>query len=316
MRVLIQGAGALGSLLGYHLAEAGHEVTLGLRRRPDGWPRQGGSPALSLFSPDSKSKKTVPVRLTWPEKRGSPADLLLLTTKAHDAEEAARRAEHLLPPEGAAVLLSNGLGLEPAVSARLPGRLFLRGLAYCGALLEFPGGVRDTGGGRIVFGLWENEDRAASDAGGRLESILRTFREAGIPAEAAPRLDRALWEKAMANLAINPLGALARVRNGVVGTDPHLSAAGKKVLEEARAVAAAEGVYIGREESEEIFRSTAAATAENENSMLRDLLSGKRTEIDHLNGAVAQRAEARGIAAPLNSALAAWVRSYHPRARP
>ena len=38
MRVLIQGAGALGSLLGYHLAEAGHEVTLGLRRRPDGWP--------------------------------------------------------------------------------------------------------------------------------------------------------------------------------------------------------------------------------------------------------------------------------------
>ena len=120
----------------------------------------------------------------------------------------------------------------------------------------------------------------------------------------------------MANLAINPLGALARVRNGVVGTDPHLSAAGKKVLEEARAVAAAEGVYIGREESEEIFRSTAAATAENENSMLRDLLSGKRTEIDHLNGAVAQRAEARSIPAPLNSALSAWVRSYHPGARP
>ena len=212
-------------------------------------------------------------------------------------------------------MLSNGLGLERAVSARLSGRLFLRGLAYCGALLESPGGVRDTGAGRIVFGLWENEGQAASDAGGRLESILRTFREAGIAAEAAPRLDLALWEKAMANLAINPLGALARVRNGVVGTDPRLSALGKKVLEEARPVAAAEGVSIGREEAEEIFRSTAAATAENENSMLRDLLSGKQTEIDHLNGAVARRAKERGMAAPLNSALAAWVRSYHPGAR-
>ncbi len=316
MRVLIQGAGALGSLLGYHLAEAGHEVTLGLRRRPDAWPRQDGSPALSLFSPNSKNKKTVPIRLTWPERRDTPADLLLLTTKAQDAEEAARRAEPLLLPEGAAVLLSNGLGLERTVSTRLSGRLFLRGLAYCGALLESPGGVRDTGAGRIVFGLWENEGQAASDAGGRLESILRTFREAGIPAEAAPRLDLALWEKAMANLAINPLGALARVRNGVVGTDPRLSALGKKVLEEARAVAAAEGVSIGREEAEEIFRSTASATAGNENSMLRDLLSGKRTEIDHLNGAVARRAKERGIAAPLNSALAAWVRSYHPGARP
>ncbi len=315
MRVLIQGAGALGSLLGYHLAEAGHEVTLGLRRRPDAWPRQDGSPVLSLFSPNSKNKKTVPIRLTWPERRDTPADLLLLTTKAQDAEEAARRAEPLLLPEGAAVLLSNGLGLERAVSARLSGRLFLRGLAYCGALLESPGGVRDTGAGRIVFGLWENEGQAASDAGGRLESILRTFREAGIAAEAAPRLDLALWGKAMANLAINPLGALARVRNGVVGTDPRLSALGKKILEEARAVAASEGVSIGREEAEEIFRSTAAATAENENSMLRDLLSGKRTEIDHLNGAVARRAKERGMAAPLNSALAAWVRSYHPGAR-
>ncbi|MFQ5912520.1 MAG: ketopantoate reductase family protein [Nitrospinota bacterium] len=308
MRILVQGAGALGCLLGFHLAAAGHEVTLGFRREPERWPRREGSPILSLVSKTPDAARSVPIRLAWPGREIAAADLLLLTTKAQDAEEAAGGAEGSLVRGGAALLLSNGLGLEPAVSAHFSSSLFLRGIAYCGALLDSPGVVRCTGEGKIVVGLWE--DRDAGDA--RLGSVVNTFCEAGIPAEAAADLHRALWEKAMANLAINPLGALARVRNGAVGADPRLLGIAREVLREACAIAALEGIQIDPEEAQEFFQTTAAATAENENSMLRDVLTGKWTEIDYLNGYIARRGKERGVAVPVNSALAAWVKAYHP----
>lgn len=312
MRILIQGAGALGSLLGFHLAAAGHEVTLGFRRRPEGWPRQNGSPILSLVSIVSEAERKVPVRLTWPGERFPPIDLLLLTTKAQDAEEAARRVKDSLVREGVAVLLSNGLGLEPALSAQFSPYLFLRGLAYCGALLDSPGVVRCTGEGKIVLGLWGNQDNEGSNGNARLQSIVKAFCDAGLSAEVAADMRRAVWEKAMANLAINPLGALARVRNGVVGTDPRLRAAAREVLREACIVAASEGVTIDPDEAEETFVTAAAATAQNENSMLQDVLTGRRTEIDYLNGYVERRGKEVSVPVPANSALAALIKACHP----
>lgn len=306
----MQGAGAVGRLVGFYLARAGHPVTLGFRRRPDAWPHRDGSPVLSLLSRSPDAEGTVPVRLAWPGEKIPAVDLLLLATKAQDAGGAAEQAKDALAPGGAAVLLSNGLGLEPSVSALFrPERLF-RGIVYFGALAPSPGAVRRTGEGKIVLGPWAS--RPGTGDNDRLPSIANVFREAGIPAEIAGDIRRALWEKAMANLAINPLGALARARNGVVGTDPLLAEVARRVLREARSVAAAEGVTIETGEAERIFRTTAAATAENENSMLRDILAGRPTEIDFLNGYVARQGKEGGIPVPCNSALAALVKVSHP----
>ena len=124
MRIFIQGAGAVGALLGFHLAAAGHVVTLGLRNKPAGnlpdtWPKREGSPILRLIGSNPDSDQAVPVRLTGPAEP-PPADLILLTTKAADAKTAAEAAAPALAQGGAAVFLSNGLGMEEAVFGCFP----------------------------------------------------------------------------------------------------------------------------------------------------------------------------------------------------
>jgi 2-dehydropantoate 2-reductase len=133
-----------------------------------------------------------------------------------------------------------------------------------------------------------------------------------MPVEIVADVQRALWEKAMANLVINPLGALARVRNGAVGTEERFQNTARDILKETTAVATSEGVRIDLDEAYQIFRTTAAATAENENSMLRDIQCGKPTEIAHLNGHVVRKGKEKGIPVPTNESLVEQIETLHP----
>ncbi len=316
MRIFIQGAGAVGALLGFHLAAAGHVVTLGLRNKPagnlpDNWPEREGSPILRLIGPNPDSDRAVPVRLTGPADSLPPADLILLTTKAADAKTAADAAP-ALAEGGAAVLLSNGLGMEEAVSGCFPQGTLIRGLVYGGALLESPGSIRSTGEGKIVLAGWEQEGTGDHPESGPLDIAVAAFREAGVSTEVSIDPRRSVWEKSMANLAINPLGALARVRNGIVGTDPNLRSVAQGILREACEVAASQGTPIEPPEAEEIFLKAASQTAENLNSMLRDLTAGRTTEIDYLNGYVARIGKEQDLSVPINAAVAALVKAHHP----
>lgn len=317
MRIFIQGAGAVGALLGFHLAAAGHVVTLGLRNKlagnlPDTWPKREGSLILRLIGSNPDSDQAVPVRLTGPAEPPPPADLILLTTKAADAKTAADAAAPALAQGGAAVFLSNGLGMEEAVFGCFPQGTGIRGLVYGGALLESPGSVRSTGEGKIVLAVWEQEETGDPPESGPLDIAVAAFWEAGISTEVAIDPRRSVWEKSMANLAINPLGALARVRNGIVGTDLNLRSVAQGILREACEVAASKGTPIEPLEAEEIFLKAASQTAENRNSMLCDLTAGRTTEIDYLNGYVARIGKEQDLSVPTNAAVTALVKAYHP----
>lgn len=299
--IVILGAGALGGLLGACLARGGARVTLCLRRPSEGWPNVKGTPILRVTG---VQEFQIPVNLARPGAHLSPPDLLLVATKAYDASAALRSAlkAGLVGAKTWVLLLSNGLGLEAEVWGQLPSEQALRGVVYSGALSEGPGCVRWTGEGPIQVGAWPPQDDTEEKRKGvRLSASL--FRSAGFPVEEVPDMGRAVWQKALVNLAINPVGALARVRNGVVGTHKALRDLWVSLLREGCRLASSEGFAIPLEEVVRQVEETAEKTAENENSMLQDLRLGRRTEVDYLNGYVAKRGEA-----PHNAAIASLVR--------
>ena len=112
----------------------------------------------------------------------------------------------------------------------------------------------------------------------------------------------------MINVAINPICSIAGIRNGALIEVPELWVQSLETMREAESVARASGVDLGIMNNEEYLRKVVTATAENRVSMLQDLMSGRKTEIDVLCGAVVSKGEELGIPTPRNDILLALVK--------
>ena len=290
MEVRVYGAGALGSLIGGLLARA-HDVTLvgrdpHMRRvREDGLRIEGEADA-----------RVHPRALTDGTHRA--ADLAIVTTKAYDTDAAARA---LATGEyGAVCSLQNGLTEERLVAALEP--TVLAGTASYGALLAEPGRVTCTGVGEVVVG---------SLAGGRdplAERVGAAFDDAGIETTVAADMPRRRYEKLAVNAGINGPSALARLSNGATLDGPAGAVAREAAREVAR-VARADGIALGEAEAVAAVEGVAADTAANRSSMLEDVAAGRRTEVDAIYGAVVDRADGFGVAAPTCRTLASLIRA-------
>lgn len=151
---------------------------------------------------------------------------------------------------------------------------------------------------------------------GNVALLADAFAGAGIPARTTENIEGAIWGKVLYNCALNALGAALRVPYGELAAPPAWAVI-EDVVREAFAVARAEGVRLAWAKPEEYLEVLRArqlpATAAHRSSMLQDLERGRRTEIDHLNGAVARLGAARAVETPVNAALAALVRFREAR---
>jgi 2-dehydropantoate 2-reductase len=297
MRVVVQGAGSLGSLVGGLLATTDADVTLLGRSNShlDAVDRDG----LRVQRPDG-SEAVTDLRVTTDPGVVADADLVVVCVKAYDTADAASDvASHR---EGADVLtLQNGLGNAETLAEHVPTESVLAGTTSHGAVLESPGVVRHAGRGDTTIGRWRSGNDAA------VERVASLFSAAGIGTAVTEDPERAVWAKVLVNAGINAATALARVDNGsLVDCE-----SGERVLEravtEGTAVARAEGVSVP-EDAVERARTVAEETASNTSSMRQDVEAGSRTEIEALNGELARRAREHGVDAPVNETLTDLIR--------
>jgi 2-dehydropantoate 2-reductase len=107
---------------------------------------------------------------------------------------------------------------------------------------------------------------------------------------------------------INPITALTRRENGVV-LNAVLKSTVQSVVREAVAVAATEGIRREERHVLDMVYSVAEKTASNTSSMLQDMLKGRNTEIDSINGYVIRQARKHNIDVPVNEAMYELVKS-------
>ncbi|WP_254536386.1 ketopantoate reductase family protein [Halomarina litorea] len=287
MHVVVVGAGSLGSLLGGLLART-HEVTLVGRDPHMRHVRESGlrveGAVETTVRPDART--TLP----------ASADLAVVTVKAYDTATVAR---DLAECDLKCVLsLQNGLDNEATLATSVDAPV-LAGTATYGARLRDPGRVECTGVGEVVLGA--PKGGPSSDA----DRVGEAFRAAGIETDVAEDMPRRQWEKLAVNAGINAPTALARVENGALVDGPASDVSRAAARETARA-ARERGVDLSDEAAVSAVRAVAESTAPNHSSMLQDVERGRRTEVDSINGAVAQ-SEAD---TPVNGTLAGLVRAW------
>ena len=240
-------------------------------------------------------------------------DFLFLTTKAYDTERTMIQFKRLIESSNWFIILQNGIGNEALVKKYCNKNKILRIITSHGALLEDYGHVRHTGVGftKIGFAYLRPDNSIVNDYGRAEESLLflkNLMSVGGLQTEFVEDIIKCSWEKVFVNIGINAIGALTGLKNGQLLEKSSLRKLMGKAVMEALEVARAKQIDLSNRDYVELMYSVAKKTYDNKNSMLQDVLKGKPTEIDFINGRIVEFGKKLGIEVVTNELLTALIK--------
>jgi 2-dehydropantoate 2-reductase len=298
LRISILGAGAMGSLFGGLLAEAGHEVEL-LDVNPVqiAAVRERG---LLINNDAGERRLTLPIMR--PEEATTQPDWLIVFTKAMHTQGALKTVRHLIGPQTRLLSLQNGLGNAEKLAGFADAPRIAIGMTTVPADLVAPGEVHSHG---------ESKTRLVMVDGGKdaaLAALAAALDAAGLPCTVDPDAVVAIWEKVAFNVALNSLCAVTQRTVGGLGSASEGRRLAHAVASEVLAVAQAEGLAVLPERTHATIDHALDHHDGHKPSMLQDLLAKRSTEIETLNGAVVRAAGAHGITVPRTETLYVLVK--------
>lgn len=284
--VWIIGAGAIGSVLAALLNDRTDVRLVGAGPHARAVAENG----LAVETPDGPWANLMLVVCDPADlPRLDRGDLVLLAGKAVDMARTAERLKPCLGPKAEVIALYNGLGPGRAMG-RLLDRELGRGVAFFGANSPEPGRVIFFGG-RLVC--------RRSPAAQALADLLA---DSGLAMELTDNFDSLQWRKLAVNCLANPLAGLLRAANSDL-ISPDLDRVKELILDEVKAVARACGQKVDLTPDQ--FNK--GVRPGNTPSLRTDLLRGRSTEIDYINGAIVRLAKEKGLNAPTNELIVGLI---------
>ena len=290
MRILMLGAGGVGGYFGGRLAEAGLDVSFLVRPR-----RRAQLAEKGLIVKSSFGDIAMPVTAIGPEDIDAPFDLVLLSCKAYDLDDAMDSIAPAMGPDSAVLTLINGLRQVEVLQARFGKNSVLGGLCFVGASLDPATGVIGHFGPahRIPFGELDGSVTPRAEAVGALNDKVKFDLE--LRADIVP----AMWDKCAGQGSLSSANVLTRSVVGDITAVPSGRAFLEAVLAEGQSVCAAYGYPMSQTTTDFYVKLFDTPGSPFATSMLRDVEDGKPTEGAHIVGDLVDRAEAKGIDTPI-----------------
>lgn len=321
MRTLIVGVGAVGGTLATRALAAGMPVSLATRSAESAAHLRASGLQLSGVGGPAVAPAPLTVAVTAAYADGAPFELIVLATKAHEALELAPLLATLLAPGGALLPIQNG-GVSQLIADRLGPAAVVGGLSNLGATLVAPGVFEQRNAGHLLIGELDGGDSE------RARRIARALGPA-IEMRVTANLRGAIWSKLLLNCSVTTLGAVA----GQTMRQYIATPAGRDVFRRAyvEALAVAEAVASrpepmlvdpippgwSGEAHDRWIAAILAAYGDLKPSMLQDFERGRRTEIDFINGYVADLGRRSRTPVAMNAAITEMVHAIEAgRTRP
>ncbi len=295
-KIAVVGAGAVGGYFGGLLARAGAPVVM------------IGRPAFveavkknGLFLDTVQFQESAGVEASADLGAARGAGIVLFCVKTTDNATTARALEPLLAPGALVLSLQNGVDNVEQIRAAASIDA-LPTVVYVAASVPEPGRVKHVGRGDLVLGP-KNE---------KTERVAALFARANVPCRISENIEGELWTKLIWNCALNAVSALGRAKYGQIAASADARKVVETVVDEVLAVARAANIYPpGLEDPRAAIAGAfkiATQMAEAFSSTAQDMMRGKRTEIDSLNGYISRRGAELGVPTPVNHALYALVK--------
>jgi 2-dehydropantoate 2-reductase len=231
-----------------------------------------------------------------------PCEFGIVATKSMHTDRAVAAAADAFT-EGSVCSIQNGVGNEEAIAEHV--ERVIRGTTFPAGRLVEPGHVQWDVKGDTTIGPFEARP-APMEA---VERLADACTRAGMPTEAVADARGPQWRKLIFNAATNPIGALTGLTHGRVCEDPALRALVSALVDEGKAVAAAQRIELDEDPETLIdYAARPDVAYDHKASMLQDVEAGRETEIDFLNGGVVRFGREHGVPTPLNDALTALIK--------
>ena len=306
MKIGIVGSGAMGSVYGALLADAGNELWLF-----DQWREHvEAMRARGLRCEGASGDRTVVVNATTDAAEVGPCELVIVATKVMDIEAAVREAAAMIGPDTLVLAIQNGLGNVERIRRVLGADNLLFGIAGgFGAELKGPGHVHHNG--------MEAINLAELDGGisARLERIAEAWRGAGFTVDVHEDLWPVVWSKLVANVAFSAICTVTGMRVGQVRANEWAWGIARACVEEAVAVAAAKGIPLAYDDPIRWVSDFAGKIPNARPSMYQDVRAGRRSEIDAIQGGVVAEGAKVGVATPTCALMVQLVKALEAKAQ-
>jgi 2-dehydropantoate 2-reductase len=298
VRVCVVGCGAVGSLFAANLAQLDDVEVWAYdlaRDHVDAINANG----LRLSGADDVVGR---LRATTDAKELPACDFGIVATKAMHTEPAIAATARAFS-DGSICTVQNGLGNEEALAAHVA--RVIRGTTFPAGRVVEPGHVQWDVKGDTTIGPFEPSPAPLEE----VERLADACTRAGLPTTAVADARGPQWRKVIFNAATNPIGALTGLTHGRVCDDPALRKLVSGLVDEGKAVAAAQGIELDADPEELIDHAARPDVAyDHKASMLQDVESRRETEIDYLNGGIVRFGRELGVPTPLNEAILALVK--------
>jgi 2-dehydropantoate 2-reductase len=295
MKVVIIGAGAMGSIYGGFLAEAGNEVYFldVFKEHVDTINKRG------LWIEGSSGDRYINgIKATSNPDEVGIVDLAIVFVKSTVTDLAIKQNKAVIGKNTIVLTLQNGLGNIEKLETVVKREQIIAGTTSHGANLLAPGRIRHAGHGATTIG--ELNGMVTE----RIDFIAKQFKDAGLdPVTVSTNVMGVIWDKVLINVGINPLTALTGLRNGQLLDYPETEWILEQSVAEGEKVAEAKGIELATPNPVQHCKEVAKVTGKNISSMLADVNNKRRTEISNINGAIVREGQKYNIDTPINKML-------------
>ena len=297
MKVCVVGCGAVGSLFAANLAQL-DDVEV--------WAYDASQPHVDAINANglrlSGAGEVVGrLRATTDAQQLPPCDFGIVATKAMHTDAAIAATAHAFA-DGYVATVQNGLGNEEALAQHVD--RVIRGTTFpAGKILE-PGHVQWDVKGDTTLGPYDDRTPLA-----KAEQLADACTRGGMPTHAVADARGPQWRKVIFNASTNPIGALTGLTHGRVCERPDLRALVSGLVDEGKAVAAAQGIELDSDPEELIdYAARRDVAYDHKASMLQDVEARRQTEVDYLNGGIAEFGRRLGVPTPAHETIWALVK--------
>jgi 2-dehydropantoate 2-reductase len=298
VRVCVVGCGSVGSLFAANLARL-DDVEVWAYDLAEEHVRAINERGLRL---SGASEVVGRLRATTEAGHLPACDFGIVATKCMHTEAAIAATAHAFAG-GCVASVQNGVGNEETIAAHV--ERVIRGTTFPAGRVVEPGHVAWEVKGDTTLGPFEPSPAPTAE----IERLADACTRAGMPTTAVADARGPQWRKVIFNAATNPLGALTGLTHGRVCERPPLRQLVTGLVDEGKAVAAAQGIELDADPEELIDHAARPDVAyHHKASMLQDVEARRETEVDYLNGGIVRFGREHDVPTPLNAAVWALVK--------
>lgn len=298
MKIVIIGAGAMGSLYGAMLSKE-NQVTLidGYGKVVD-FVRENGV----KITESNGQERTYKIPIYKSGEYKEKAELVIVFVKGTATEEAIKQNLAVISDKTIVLSLQNGFGNLETLAKFVKYDKILLGTTKHNSVTTSIGNIYHTGSGETNIGSPSKNEII-------VDKIIKQFLDSNIETYKILEVKRLLWQKLFVNMTINSLTSLLNVKIGFLTETSPLAEVANALIDEAVKVAKADGEEFDANEIKKSLYHTTKVLHSGKASMLQDIENSRKTEIDFINGAVVKLGEKYGIETPTHKTVVALVHS-------